>query len=37
MSNFADWQPPVPNLGKDYMWDEDSLSWELANFSESEV
>ena len=32
-----DWQPPVPSPGKDYMWDEDSLSWELANFSESEV
>jgi hypothetical protein len=32
-----DWQPPVPSPGKDYMWDEDSLSWELANFSESEA
>ena len=25
-----DWQPPVPSPGKDYNWDEDSLSWKLA-------
>jgi hypothetical protein len=34
----SQWKPPVarPDDGLNYFWNEDSLAWELMDFSESE-